>query len=202
MDDKYTSIDAYDDLIHYAKNGYEIKQWNDADKSAMITFDKDKNVDKVNIKSIKSNISLYGQFDAEEYVIIYSGNTATQTNEMKQFVKVDENVNLFSDSTFSNDGFKLKEWNTRPDGKGTSYTLGASFALNGEQYEDLKKVGGDNGEKVFTLYAIWEKVSGSDVPGGNTGGDDSDNTALYLIAGMLAVIAILAIVGIVLMRRK
>ena len=55
----------------------------------------------------------------------------------------------------------------------------------------------------FTLYAIWEKVGSSDNPSGNTDGNDSsDNTALYLIAGMLAVIAILAIVGIVLMRKK
>ena len=198
---EYKAIDAYDDLIHYAKNGYKIKQWNDTDKSAMITFASDGKVKDVNLKVIKSNISLYGQFNAEEYVISYSGNTATMTNEMKQFVKVDENVNLFSDSTFSNDGFKLKEWNTRPDGKGTSYNLGTSFSLSGEQYKDLKDVDGD---KTFTLYAIWEKVGSSDNPSGNTDGDNdnSNNTDTYLLAGILVVIIILIIVVAVVLRKK
>ena len=123
------------------------------------------------------------------------------TNEMKQFVKVDENVNLFSDSTFSNDGFKLKEWNTRPDGKGTSYNLGTSFSLSGEQYKDLKDVDGD---KTFTLYAIWEKVGSSDNPSGNTDGDNdnSNNTDTYLLAGILVVIIILIIVVAVVLRKK
>ena len=153
-------------------------------------------VSKVNIKEIKSDISLYGQFNPKDYTIIYSGNTATMTNEMKQIVKVDESVNLFSDSAFSNDGFKLKEWNTRPDGKGTTYALGASFSLNGEQYEDLK-----NGE--FSLYAIWEKSNGNATPGDNTDGDnDNSNTDTYLLAGILVVIIILIIVVAVVLRKK
>ena len=194
-------LDAYNKIIFSDKDGYALKQWNDADGKAMITVKETTTspyyeVSKVNIKEIKSDISLYGQFNPKDYTIIYSGNTATMTNEMKQIVKVDESVNLFSDSAFSNDGFKLKEWNTRPDGKGTTYALGASFSLNGEQYEDLK-----NGE--FSLYAIWEKSNGNATPGDNTDGDnDNSNTDTYLLAGILVVIIILIIVVAVVLRKK
>ena len=202
--DRYdAATKAYNNIIYPAKDGYQISQWKDADGNVMldkVKFERDTNGNvsgesyEVKFDKIKADASFYADFKAKDYTIVYSGNTATMTNNMKQIVKVDENVNLFSDSTFTNDGYKLKEWNTRPDGKGTSYALGASFTLNGEQFEDLK-------DGKFTLYAIWEKVGASDNPSGNTDGGN-DNTALYLIAGMLAVIAILAIVGIVLMRRK
>ena len=107
-------------------------------------------------------------------------------------MKVDETVKLFGDSTFVYTDYKLIGWSDRADGEGNKYDLGSSFTRNGEQFEDL-----ENGE--LYLYAVWEKSGSSS--GDNTDGGN-DNTALYLIAGMLAVIAILAIVGIVLMRRK
>ena len=189
---------AFYSILYPTKDGYKVTQWKDSDGNVML--DKvDKNATsgivsyEVKFKKISSDMSFYANFDAKEYTIVYSGNTATSTNEMKQNVKVDQNVNLFSDSTFSNDGFKLKEWNTRPDGKGTSYALGASFALNGEQFEDLK-------DGKFTLYAIWEK-SGS-TPGDNNEGNNDSNTDTYLLAGILVVIIILIILIAFLMKRK
>ena len=211
VEGKYQSIDAYNDLVFSKKNGYEIKQWNDANKNSMIIFklndDKVTIIDKVNIKDMKDNLSLYGQFEAKKYLIAYNGNTATATNNMPQEGTVDSAVNLFSDAAFSNDGYKLKEWNTRPDGKGTSYALGVSFTLTGEQYEDLKGVPTGNGlpsgyEKGFTLYAIWEKSSSGSGSGDNNEGNDGNNTDTYLLAGILAVIIILIILIAFLMRRK
>ena len=191
---------AFNSILYPTKDGYKVTQWKDADGNVML--DKvDKNATsgivsyEVKFKKISSDMNFYANFEAKEYTIVYSGNTATSTNTMEQDVKVDQNVNLFSDSTFSNDGFKLKEWNTRPDGKGTSYALGASFALNGEQFEDLK-----NGE--FTLYAIWEKSSSGSGSGDNNEGNDGNNTDTYLLAGILAVIIILIILIAFLMKRK
>ena len=210
---------AFNNVLYPAKDGYKVTQWKDTDGNVMLDkvkketkVESDKNVTKityeVKFKKISSDMSFYANFEAEKYAIIYSGNTATATNNMVQVGSVDEALTLFKDSTFSNDGYKLTGWNTRPDGDGTSYKLGDSFTLDGKQFKDLSDVSKVSNvpndiTKGFTLYAIWEKVGSSDNPSGNTDGNDSsDNTALYLIAGMLAVIAILAIVGIVLMRKK
>ena len=192
-------LNAYNSVLYPDKAGYEIKQWNDANKNTMITIKSNGvnpptyAIDKINIEDMKDNLNLYAQFNAQEYAIVYI-NTYTGAYGTPQYAHVDETVTLFGESTFVYSGYKLTGWSDRPDGNGTNYDLGASFTLNGEQYEDL-----ENGE--FILYAVWEKVGSGSGTGGNTGGDN-DNTALYLIAGMLAVIAILAIVGILLMRRK
>ena len=204
---KYTAIDAYDDVLNYDKDGYILKLWNDSADKAMITIEK-KTEDgtttvsfKVNMSSIKSDISLYGQFDAKSYTINYVD--TLDKGSISQDAIVDSPVNLYKDTIFNhaNDGYTLKQWSTIADGSGTVYALGSSFTLSGADYEKLLEKSTD-GKVVVTLYSVWEKTGGSDVPGGNTGGDSNDNTALYLIAGMLAVIAILAIVGIVLMRKK
>ena len=197
------------------KSGYTLLQWNDADgkKVFSIYYDKENNLvfdAEFPSDGIKTDLSLYAEFDAAEYVIIYSGNTAAATNNMIQVGTVGESLNFFSDSTFSNDGYKLKEWNTRPDGKGTTYALGSAYTLSGADYDKLSKISDKNGniptgiDHGFTLYAIWEKVGSSDNPSGNTDGDNdnSNNTDTYLLAGILVVIIILIIVVAVVLRKK
>ena len=197
------------------KSGYTLLQWNDADgkKVFSIYYDKENNLvfdAEFPSDGIKTDLSLYAEFDAAEYVIIYSGNTAAATNNMIQVGTVGESLNFFSDSTFSNDGYKLKEWNTRPDGKGTTYALGSAYTLSGADYDKLSKISDKNGniptgiDHGFTLYAIWEKVGSSDNPSGNTDGDNdnSSNTDTYLLAGILVVIIILIIVVAVVLRKK
>ena len=189
--------EIYNKIIFASKKGYDIKQWNDADGNAMIVISKiadGKPSIKVNIKELKSDMSLYANFEPKKFNIVY--NSGTNLDPVTQEGKVGETVELYGDAFFTNDGKKLLSWNTRPDGNGTSYALGASLTLSGEQYEALNVV---DEVPTLTLYAVWE--GGSSTPGDNTDGGN-DNTALYLIAGMLAIIAILAIVGILLMRKK
>ena len=194
---------AFNNILFPAKDGYTPAQWKDVDGKVMIdklkkTTENDLTTVSYELKfdKIKSDLNLYISFEAKDYKIEYKGNTAIQTNTMEQFVDVDETVNLFGESTFSNDGYKLKEWNTRPDGNGTSYALNSSFTLNGEQFKDLK-------DGKVTLYAIWEKVGGSGSESGdNTDGDNGSNTDTYLLAGILIVIIILIIVVAVILRKK
>ena len=195
------------------KAGYQLVQWNDKDGKMMLTLGLDDNgyveVKNVGFSKISANTDLYAEFEAAEYVIIYSGNTAAATNNMIQVGTVGESLNFYSDSTFSNDGYKLKEWNTRPDGNGTSYALGSAFTLSGEDYAKLSKVATGAGTNIpdgithgFTLYAIWEKVGTSDVPGDNTDGGNDSNTDTYLLAGILVVIIVLIVLLAFLLRKK
>ena len=212
-------LKAFSNVLYPAKDGYKATQWKDADGNVMLDkvtkttmSSKELNTDipvityDVNFKKISSDMNFYANFEAEKYAIIYSGNTAAATNNMVQIGTVDGALTLFKDSTFTNDGYKLMGWNTRPDGDGTSYKLGESFTLNGAQFEDLSSVKGITNVPAditygFMLYAIWEKVGSSDNPSGNSGGDD-DNTNTYLLAGILVVIIILIIVVAVILRKK
>ena len=222
------SLNAGDDdsralsaLLYPTKAGYSISEWKDADGNVMIsgivhkTYDTATNPPEyeqvtgvtLHYTAVKEDMSFYANFEAKEYVIAYNGNTATMTNVLPQIGTVDQSLNLFGDSVFGNEGYVLKEWNTRPDGKGTSYALGSSFTLTGAEFEKLGKLSIENSDisnkEGFTLYAIWEKSSGSGSGSGdNNEGNDGNNTDTYLLAGILAVIIILIILIAFLMRRK
>ncbi len=65
----------------------------------------------------------------------------------ERYTGIFESVSLFyDDATFTRAGYVLREYNTKPDGTGTSYSLGSKYYA-GE--------GGEGNE----LYCIWEPVS-------------------------------------------
>ena len=186
---------AYDSIITPDKAGYHITQWNDANKNKVIEFIwKNGVIDdtKVDIKDMKDDLNLYAQFEPEVYEIQYVNTYGSGSST--QDAKVDQAVTLYTGATFVYNGYKLVGWSDRPDGEGTKYDLGASFTLNGEQFEDLK-------DGILIMYAVWEKSSSGSGSGDNTDGGDN-NTDTYLLAGILAVIIILIILIAFLMRRK
>ena len=193
------------EALNPTKDGYNFVQWNDVDGKKVLS-DISLSNGKITVKTgngfpkdgIKTDFSVYAQFDAKSYTIKYVN---TFEGTQSQTAYVDQNVTLYGKDTFIHEGYTLKGWSTVPGNSGSNYDLGATYSLNGADY---KKLAGTDDIVVIELYSVWEYNGGSDVPSGNTdgGNDSSDDTALYLIAGMLAVIAILAIVGIVLMRRK
>ena len=186
---------AYDSIITPDKAGYHITQWNDANKNKVIEFIwKNGVIDdtKVDIKDMKDDLNLYAQFEPEVYEIQYVNTYGSGSST--QDAKVDQAVTLYTGGTFVYNGYKLVGWSDRPDGEGTKYDLGASFTLNGEQFEDLK-------DGILIMYAVWEKSSSGSGSGDNTDGGDN-NTDTYLLAGILAVIIILIILIAFLMRRK
>lgn len=63
---------------------------------------------------------------------------------LKKYFDYAESASLFyDDGTFSRDGYVLKEYNTKPDGTGDSYSLGSKYYPG-------------DGE---TVYCIWEKAA-------------------------------------------
>ena len=212
--DSESSLEAFNNILFPAKDGYTPAQWKDVDGKVMIDKLKEatgKNATvsyELKFDKLKSDLNLYISFEAKKYLIAYNGNTATATNNLPQIGTVDVSLNLFIDAAFSNNGYKIKEWNTSPDGKGTSYALGVSFTLSGEDYENLSKAPTGSGlpsseyEKGFTLYAIWEKSSSASGSGDNTDGDNGSNTDTYLLAGILIVVIVLILLMVFLMRKR
>ena len=201
----YKGTDKLNEVLTAKKDGYALKQWNDTDGTKMISYDPllTEDASKFDLtkdfKTIEGDMSLYAKFDANKYTIIYNSAIAASINEMKQDGYVDDPLKLLSEATFSNEGHKLLSWNTRADGLGDSYKLGADFILTGAQYEDLKS----EGKVEITLYAIWDTTPGSGSGSGdNNEGNDGNNTDTYLLAGILAVIIILIIVVAVVLRKK
>ena len=199
---------VYESIIYTTKAGYDLKQWNDADGNAMIAISSKLvdgetvySVDKVNIKELKNDLSLYAKFEPKKFNIVYNSGIAAAPNPINQSGFVDESLKLYGASTFNNEGKKLLSWNTRADGEGTKYNLSSDFTLSGEQYEKLDII---EGVPTLTLYAVWENNSGSGSGSGdNTDGDnDNSNTDTYLLAGILVVIIILIIVVAVVLRKK
>lgn len=60
-------------------------------------------------------------------------------------------IAFYNDGTFHRDGYVLKEYNTKPDGTGTSYAPG-------DKVNHIAATGED-----FTLYCIWEEASADDL---------------------------------------
>ena len=82
------------------------------------------------------------------YFIVFDANGGTGImNSM--LVPFDEDVNLYTNNYYKT-GHYFEEWNTRPDGSGTSFTNGQNVTNLGKEVDD-----------VFTLYAIWHIKEGT-----------------------------------------
>ena len=82
-------------------------------------------------------------FQKNEYTIIYNANGDNVSGKMtNQTFKTNEEKELFKNE-FSRTGYSFKGWNTRADGKGTSYDDKAMFK------DDLTS-------GSITLYAMWD----------------------------------------------
>ena len=200
--------DAFANIVSPLKAGYKFVQWNDADgKKAISDVNAPDITDtdyrsykdsKQSIEKLTGDITVYADFDALPYTIEYVNTLGTGASQTDGVV-VDKEITLLGENALLNENYTLIGWSTVPGAGGNEYKLGGTFVLSGADYEKLAN-DSTGGKVVVKFYAVWQ-ANGSNVPGDNTGGD-GDNTALYLIAGMLAIIAILAIVGILLMRKK
>ena len=74
--------------------------------------------------------------------VTYDSNNGSGEKVVKEYIET-ATVPLLKDNPFKDQSKKLLGWNTKPDGTGTHYDLGADFKV---------PVGGT------TLYAEWEKV--------------------------------------------
>ena len=107
-----------------------------------------------------ATINLYPYWNKNTYYIRYDGNNTTYniygdrattnytgtTNNTTH--KYDSTV-VLSNNGFNKKGYLFKEWNTKSDGTGTSYSAGQTLSK-----PNFTSVNGG----TFTLYAIWEPI--------------------------------------------
>ena len=87
--------------------------------------------------SANAAATLYAQWRLNTYTVTYNANggSGTVSNQTKTY-----GVNLtLASSGYTKTGYTLTKWNTKADGTGTDYALGATYSSNA----------------ALTLYAVW-----------------------------------------------
>ena len=80
---------------------------------------------------------------ARGYYSVSTGGAALNVEYFENYLNYFEcGSSFYDDGTFTRDGYILKEYNTRPDGTGTSYSLGSKVPLTEDGYPT-------------TLFCIW-----------------------------------------------
>ncbi len=128
----------------FSKTGYTFAGWNTKADGSGTAY-----ADKATIKNLttqnKAVITLYAQWKANSYTIKYNGNKATSGKVSPQKALLYGKNYKLSANKYKRTGYKFTGWNTKKNGKGTSYKNKAS----------VKNLSPSAGGEV-TLYAQWK----------------------------------------------
>lgn len=127
----------------YTKTGYHFIAWNSrADGTGSSYTDKQsvKNLTSVN----NGSVTLYAQWEINQYTVTFNGNGATGGSTANMTLKYNETKALTANG-FTRTEYKFVCWNTKADGSGTKYS-------NQQSVVNLSTVNG----ATVTLYAQWE----------------------------------------------
>ena len=115
----------------FTKIGHNFSKWNTKADGSGTSYTDEQEI------SISEDLVLYAQWSPQTYKLTFDANGGTGTMD-KQTFTYNVASNLL-DVKFSKDGHVFKEWNTKADGTGTSYTNKQSIKISDDT----------------TLYAIW-----------------------------------------------
>lgn len=97
------------------------------------------------VSTADGKLKLFAEWKANDYLVKFDGNGATDVAMSDQAFTYDQQGNLNS-NTYARDGYHFKNWNTEADGSGTSYT-------------DVQSVKNLTATDSITLFAQWTKNS-------------------------------------------
>ena len=98
----------------FTREGYTFKEWNTKADGSGTSYNDEQQI------NISSNKTLYAQWQPITYALILNSNNGSY--EMKQQVLTYDKSEKISKNTFIREGYTFKEWNTKADGSGTSYS--------------------------------------------------------------------------------
>ena len=131
----------------FTKNGYKFVGWNTNPDGSGRSFENEQQVKNL---ATGGMLTLYAQWSAIQYTVVFNSNGGTGTAMPNQEFCFDEEKNL-SKNTYTNSGNIFIGWNTNADGTGTYYT----------DEKLVKNLTNQNGQTI-NLYAIWKKMSVGD----------------------------------------
>ncbi|MBO5096596.1 MAG: InlB B-repeat-containing protein [Bacilli bacterium] len=120
----------------FTKIGHNFSKWNTSPDGTGTSYTDEQEI------SISEDLVLYAMWTPINYEVIFFSNNG-QGLEGRQVMVYDDEFQLM-ELTFDYLGYTFKEWNTKPDGTGTSYS-------NGQIVKNLAS----NAGEVVALYAIW-----------------------------------------------
>ncbi len=118
----------------FEKDWHTFKEWNTKADGTGISYSDEQEV------TITDDLDLYAIWEENTYKISFDANGGTGIMSDQEFVH--DTLQRITKNTYTKEGFKFKEWNTKEDGTGTAYTNETEIKLS------------DN----LTLYAIWEET--------------------------------------------
>lgn len=143
--------------ITYKKTGYHTNKTNTwKSKNKGVYYDNCQTVSYNTIDlddSTKKKVTLYAQWKPNKCTIQYNGNGATSGTVSDQTITYDKWTQSIRSNSYKKNGKNPDaNWNTKPDGSGTSIKAGTK--INASVYKKLFGSASANG-KTITLYAQW-----------------------------------------------
>jgi uncharacterized repeat protein (TIGR02543 family) len=126
----------------YIRKGYEFLGWNTSPDGTGSSFADEEQVNSLTTVS-DGTVTLYAQWKAHSYTIVYDGNGATY-GYMKSTTHIHDIAEALKVNAFLRKGYTFVGWNAQEVGTGTVYA-------DGEQVVNLTD---EDGEKIH-LYAMW-----------------------------------------------
>ncbi|MBR1444769.1 MAG: InlB B-repeat-containing protein, partial [Firmicutes bacterium] len=123
------------------RDGYAFKNWNTKADGTGISYSpsgKYTTDDGVTLYDKNGAITLYAIWETNKYTVTYNANGGS--GQPGNQTKVHGTDLTLSGTKPTRDGYTFKNWNTKSDGTGTSYSAGGKYTANAN----------------VTLYAIWE----------------------------------------------
>lgn len=154
----------------FTKTGYTFTGWN-ASPSGSSTFYANKQTVSNLTAEDGGKVTLYAQWRANNYRIIYNANTGEGSMD-DQTLTYDVVSNLH-DNLFEKTGYRFSGWNTKADGSGKTY----------HNKQAVLNLVAEEGSEI-TLYAQWQPVHYSVVFFGN-GGIDGNGGVLSAYQKMI-----------------
>lgn len=128
------------------RTGYVFQGWSE-NKNAVDALYQPGSTFRVN-----ENITLYAVWKANTYTVLYDGNGAEGTAFTSQHIYDKESA--LKKNTYTLDGYEFKGWTDVKDSDTVKYLDG----------QNIKNLTSENNGKI-TLYAVWEKIPLTHIPG-------------------------------------